>query len=42
MNVHKISAAHNTGNPTSGKIMSKVGMRQEGTVRDMIYNSKNQ
>ena len=42
MNVHKISAAHNTENPASGKIMSKVGMRQEGTIRDMICNSKNQ
>lgn len=42
MNVHKISAAHNTDNPASGKIMSKVGMQQEGIIRDMIRNSKNQ
>ncbi|MGD7023830.1 GNAT family N-acetyltransferase [Rossellomorea vietnamensis] len=42
MNVHKISAAHNTDNPSSGKVMLKSGMRQEGIVRDMIRNSKNQ
>ncbi len=42
MNIHKISAAHNTDNPASGKIMGKVGMIQEGIIRDMIRNSKNQ
>ncbi|RAZ79283.1 N-acetyltransferase [Planococcus halotolerans] len=42
MNVHKISAAHNTDNPASGRIMSKVGMQQEGIIRDKIRNSKNQ
>ncbi|MGD6965727.1 GNAT family N-acetyltransferase [Rossellomorea vietnamensis] len=42
MNVHKISAAHNTDNPSSGKVMLKSGMRQEGIVRDMIRNAKNQ
>ncbi|WP_409254335.1 GNAT family N-acetyltransferase [Bacillus sp. SCS-153A] len=42
MNVHKISAAHNTDNPASGKVMRKVGMQQEGIIRDMIRNSKNQ
>lgn len=42
MNIHKISAAHNTDNPASGKIMSKVGMIQEGIIRHMIRNSKNQ
>ncbi|RXJ04649.1 N-acetyltransferase [Anaerobacillus alkaliphilus] len=42
MNIHKISAAHNTDNPASGKIMSKVGMVQEGTIRHMIRNAKNQ
>jgi [ribosomal protein S5]-alanine N-acetyltransferase len=42
MNLHKISAAHNTDNPASGRIMSKAGMVQEGTIRDMIRNSKNQ
>jgi [ribosomal protein S5]-alanine N-acetyltransferase len=42
MNLHKISAAHNTDNPASGRIMSKAGMVQEGIIRDMIRNSKNQ
>jgi len=42
MNIHKISAAHNTDNPASGKIMSKVGMIQEGILKHMIRNSKNQ
>ncbi|MUK87882.1 GNAT family N-acetyltransferase [Ornithinibacillus sp. L9] len=42
MNIHKISAAHNVDNPASGKIMRKVGMKQEGVIRHMIRNSKNQ
>lgn len=42
MNVHKISAAHNIDNPASGKIMSKVGMVQEGVIKHMIRNSKSQ
>lgn len=42
MNIHKISAAHNIDNPASGKIMSKVGMEQEGMIRHMIRNAKSQ
>lgn len=42
MNIHKISAAHNSDNPASGKIMQKVGMKQEGLIRHMIRNAKNQ
>lgn len=42
MNVHKISAAHNIDNPASGKIMRKVGMQQEGIIRHMLRNAKNQ
>ncbi|WP_175987550.1 GNAT family N-acetyltransferase [Bacillus sp. Marseille-Q1617] len=42
MNLHKISAAHNTDNPASGKIMRKAGMEQEGVIRHMIRNAKNQ
>lgn len=42
MNVHKISAAHNTDNPASGRIMVKAGMEMEGIVRHMIRNAKNQ
>ncbi|WP_090831988.1 MULTISPECIES: GNAT family N-acetyltransferase [unclassified Bacillus (in: firmicutes)] len=40
MNIHKISAAHNTDNPASGVIMAKVGMKQEGTIKHMIRNAK--
>ncbi|WP_268874492.1 GNAT family N-acetyltransferase [Rossellomorea aquimaris] len=36
MNIHKISATHGMDNPASGKIMLKVGMKQEGIIRDMI------
>ncbi|GAA0379990.1 GNAT family N-acetyltransferase [Bacillus horti] len=42
MRVHKISAAHNTDNPASGRVMMKAGMKQEGVIRHMIRNSKNQ
>ncbi|MGR3763084.1 GNAT family N-acetyltransferase [Rossellomorea sp. NS-SX7] len=42
MNIHKISAAHNTDNPASGKIMLKAGMVQEGVIRHMIRNAKDQ
>ena len=42
MNVHKIAAVHNVDNPASGKIMRKVGMLQEGVIRHMIRNAKNQ
>ncbi|WP_251128080.1 GNAT family N-acetyltransferase [Exiguobacterium sp. s48] len=42
MNIHKISAAHNLDNPASGIIMKKNGMVQEGIVRHMIRNAKNQ
>ncbi len=42
MNVHKISAAHNTDNPASGRIMRKAGMEQEGVIRHMIRNYKDQ
>ena len=42
MNVHKIAAAHNTDNPASGKVMTKVGMVQEGVIRHMIRNANKQ
>jgi [ribosomal protein S5]-alanine N-acetyltransferase len=42
MNIHKISAAHNTDNPASGRIMSKVGMEREGIIKHMIRNAKRQ
>ncbi|MGD6957389.1 GNAT family N-acetyltransferase [Rossellomorea aquimaris] len=42
MNAHKLTAAHNTDNPASGRIMEKAGMKQEGIIRHMIRNSKGQ
>ncbi|WLD93303.1 GNAT family N-acetyltransferase [Alkalihalobacillus sp. AL-G] len=42
MNIHKIAAVHNTDNRASGKVMSKAGMVQEGIIRHMIRNAKNQ
>ncbi|WP_078394836.1 GNAT family N-acetyltransferase [Shouchella patagoniensis] len=42
MGIHKIEAAHNLDNPASGRMMSKVGMKQEGVIKHMIRNSKNQ
>ncbi|MBU9722744.1 MULTISPECIES: GNAT family N-acetyltransferase [Bacillaceae] len=42
MNLHKISGSHNMDNPASGRIMRKVGMEQEGMIRHMIRNYKNQ
>ena len=32
--VHRIQARHFTGNPASGRVMQKLGMRHEGTLRD--------
>jgi [ribosomal protein S5]-alanine N-acetyltransferase len=40
MNVHKLSAVHNTDHPASGRIMEKAGMKQEGVIRHMIRNAK--
>ncbi|MHA7136534.1 GNAT family N-acetyltransferase [Rossellomorea arthrocnemi] len=42
MNAHKLSAAHNTDNPASGRIMEKAGMKKEGVIRHMIRNAKGQ
>ncbi|AWE07365.1 N-acetyltransferase [Lysinibacillus sp. 2017] len=42
MNIHKIAAAHNTDNIASGKVMRKAGMVQEGIIRHMVRNAKNQ
>ncbi|MEG1797394.1 MAG: GNAT family N-acetyltransferase [Clostridium sp.] len=40
--VSEISAAHNTDNPASGRIMEKVGMQKHSIVKDMITNAKGQ
>jgi ribosomal-protein-alanine N-acetyltransferase len=33
---HKISARHFVGNPSSGRVMQKVGMRREGVLQDDV------
>lgn len=40
--VNEISAAHNTDNPASGRIMEKAGMQKDCIVKDMIINAKGQ
>ena len=34
--VHRIQARHFTGNPASGRVMQKLGMRYEGTLRAAV------
>ena len=34
--LHKITASHFYGNPSSGKVMSKIGMKKEGCLRKHI------
>lgn len=36
MNLHKIYATHLSHNPASGKVMQKLGMKQEGIFRDHV------
>ena len=38
MNLNRIEAQHETGNPASGAVMRKCGMRHEGTMRQRLYN----
>jgi ribosomal-protein-alanine N-acetyltransferase len=39
--LHKITASHFSGNPSSGKVMSKIGMKKEGFLRKHVAkNSK--
>jgi [ribosomal protein S5]-alanine N-acetyltransferase len=33
---HKVSARHFVGNPSSGRVMQKVGMRREGLLQDDV------
>lgn len=37
-NFHIIEASHYSGNPNSGKVMKKAGMRKEAELRDRRYN----
>ena len=36
LNFHKISAIHCDGNRSSGRVMEKIGMTREGTLRDEV------
>lgn len=36
LGLHKICAHHFTRNPASGRVMQKIGMRKEGTLRDHV------
>lgn len=38
MGLHRIEAQHECDNPASGRVMEKVGMRHEGTLRGRLYN----
>ncbi len=37
LNLHRIHAMHLSRNPASGKVMSKIGMRHEGTRHEHIF-----
>lgn len=36
--INRLEAQHETGNPASGAVMRKAGMRFEGTLRGRLYN----
>jgi len=38
MNLNRIEAMHETGNPASGAVMRKCGMQKEGTLRSKVLN----
>ena len=38
LHLNRIEAQHETGNPASGAVMRKCGMRHEGTLRQRLYN----
>lgn len=40
--VREISAAHNTDNPASGRVMEKAGMQKDHIEENMITNAKGQ
>ena len=39
LNLHRIYAHHMARNPASGRVMQKVGMRREGTLREHIVKT---
>ncbi len=38
LRLHRLEAQYDTRNPASGRVMEKCGMRQEGILRDRIFN----
>lgn len=38
----RVAAFHSVDNPASGRVMAKVGMQYEGTLRNYMYNSLDQ
>lgn len=36
LTLHRIHACYMTGNPASGRVMQKIGMRLEGTLREHV------
>lgn len=38
--LNRIEAGHDSNNPNSGKVMAKVGMQYEGTMRQAIKNNQ--
>ena len=38
--VQRVGARHDTNNPASGKVMSKCGLRYEGTLRKSDWNNQ--
>jgi len=39
LGLHKITAAHFTRNPASGRVMQKIGMRQEGVQHQHVFKN---
>ena len=38
LHMNRIEAQHEVDNPASGRVMAKVGMRQEGILRSRLFN----
>ena len=38
LRLNRVEAQHETGNPASGRVMQKAGMRYEGTLRQRVRN----
>ena len=38
--LNRIAAYHDTNNPNSGRVMQKIGMTYEGTLRSACHNNQ--